>query len=170
MNEYIAGLGFLTILIIILLYFLPTIIAFYRGKSNWLAIMLVNLFFGWSFIGWFVALIWAVTKDVERQSVIINNSMSSDRTSNHLSTPTYLNESFNASSSGKSLNDLYRERLSNKELHNQPITSPKENVPLQHNVSQLDKINHLKELKQLLDNGILTQEEFEKEKIKILNA
>lgn len=170
MNEYIASLGFLTIILILLIYFLPTIIAFYRGKSNWLAIMLVNLFFGWSFIGWFVALIWAVTKDVERQSVIINNSVSSNRTSNHLSSPAYQSEPFNASSTGKSLNDLYRERLSNKELHNQPIKSSKENIPLQNNVSQLDKINHLKELKELLDSGILTQEEFEKEKNKILNS
>jgi hypothetical protein len=170
MNEYIAGLGFLTILIIILLYFLPTIIAFYRGKSNWLAIMLVNVFFGWSFIGWFVALIWAVTKDVERQSVIINNTVSPERTSNYLSAPTSQSEPFNASSSGKSLNDLYRERLSNKEPFHQPIASSNENVPLQHNANQLDKINHLKELKALLDSGILTQEEFEKEKNKILNA
>ncbi|WP_396152145.1 superinfection immunity protein [Flavobacterium sp.] len=170
MNEYIAGLGFLTILIIILLYFLPTIIAFYRGKSNWLAIMLVNIFFGWSFIGWFVALIWAVTKDVERQSVVINNTVSSERTSNHLSSPMYHNEPINTSSNGKSLNDLYRERLSNKEPFHQPIASSNENVPLQNNTNQLDKINHLKELKALLDSGILTQEEFEKEKNKILNA
>lgn len=169
MNEYIAGLSFLTILIIILLYFLPTIIAFYRGKSNWLAIMLVNLFFGWSFIGWFVALIWAVTKDAERQSVIINNSVSSER-NNQLLTPTYQNLPFSSSNTGKSLNDVYRERLSKKEELNQPIKSSKENIHTEGSVSQMDKINHLKELKALLDSGVLTQEEFEKEKNKILNA
>ena len=132
--------------------------------------MLLNIFLGWSFIGWIVALVWAATNDTEKQSVIINNSVSSERTSNHLVTPTYQNEPFIATNSGKSLNDLYRERLSNKELNNQSITSSKENIPLQNNVSQLDKINHLKELKELLDSGILTQEEFEKEKNKILNT
>jgi len=41
----------------ILLYFLPTIIA--RDKAEVMAIFLVNLLFGWTVIGWFVALIWA---------------------------------------------------------------------------------------------------------------
>ena len=41
----------------VLLYFLPTIIA--RDKPDATAIFLVNLLFGWTIIGWFVALIWA---------------------------------------------------------------------------------------------------------------
>lgn len=41
----------------ILLYFLPTLIA--RDKADVMAIFLVNLLFGWTVIGWFVALIWA---------------------------------------------------------------------------------------------------------------
>ena len=41
----------------LLLYFLPTIIA--RDKSDLMAVFLVNLLFGWTVIGWFVALIWA---------------------------------------------------------------------------------------------------------------
>lgn len=41
----------------ILLYFLPTIIA--RDKPDVMGIFLVNLLFGWTVIGWFVALIWA---------------------------------------------------------------------------------------------------------------
>ena len=40
--------------------FLPTIIAIMRKKKNALAIFLVNLFFGMTFIGWVVALIWAL--------------------------------------------------------------------------------------------------------------
>jgi hypothetical protein len=42
------------------LFLLPTIIAFVRGH-NTLAIFLLNFFFGWTVIGWFWALIWAVT-------------------------------------------------------------------------------------------------------------
>ena len=40
-----------------LLYFLPTIIG--RDKADVMGIFLVNLLFGWTVIGWFVALIWA---------------------------------------------------------------------------------------------------------------
>lgn len=41
----------------VLLYFLPAIIA--RDKPDATAIFLVNLLFGWTIIGWFIALIWA---------------------------------------------------------------------------------------------------------------
>ncbi len=44
----------------IAIYFIPTIIAFVRGRINKGAILCMNLFLGWSFIGWVVALIWAV--------------------------------------------------------------------------------------------------------------
>ncbi len=47
----------LFLIFMMLLYFLPTIIA--RDKPDLMAIFLVNLFFGWTVIGWFVALIWA---------------------------------------------------------------------------------------------------------------
>jgi hypothetical protein len=41
----------------LLLYFLPTIIA--RDKADVMGIFLVNLLFGWTVIGWIIALIWA---------------------------------------------------------------------------------------------------------------
>jgi hypothetical protein len=44
-----------------LLYFLPTIIA--RDKADVMAIFIVNLLFGWTIIGWFVALIWACSAE-----------------------------------------------------------------------------------------------------------
>jgi hypothetical protein len=47
-----------------LMYFLPSIIALARSKRDLLAIFLLNLFLGWSVIGWFVALIWAAKNDV----------------------------------------------------------------------------------------------------------
>ena len=53
------GFGFGTAL-----YFLPSIIALARSKRDTLAIFLLNLFLGWSVIGWFVALIWAAKNDV----------------------------------------------------------------------------------------------------------
>ena len=46
------------------MYFLPSIIAFARSKRDLLAIFLLNLFLGWSVIGWIVALVWAAKNDV----------------------------------------------------------------------------------------------------------
>ena len=45
------------------IYFLPIIIAVARKKQKILGIVLVNIFLGWTFIGWVVALIWAFTSD-----------------------------------------------------------------------------------------------------------
>ena len=41
-------------------YFLPTVVAGFRGHKNTLAIFLLNLFLGWTLIGWLGALIWSV--------------------------------------------------------------------------------------------------------------
>jgi hypothetical protein len=41
------------------LYFLPTIIALVRDHQHLVPILLVNLFLGWTFLGWVVALVWA---------------------------------------------------------------------------------------------------------------
>ena len=46
------------------MYFLPTIVALARNKRDTMAILLLNLFLGWSVIGWVVALVWAVKTDV----------------------------------------------------------------------------------------------------------
>lgn len=43
------------------IYLLPTIVG--RNKKNSKAIFVLNLFLGWTFIGWIIALIWATTKD-----------------------------------------------------------------------------------------------------------
>ena len=51
------------LLIMLATYFLPTIIAIVRNKANLVGILLVNLFLGWSVIGWIVALVWAVSTE-----------------------------------------------------------------------------------------------------------
>jgi len=48
---------FLTI--VALLYFLPTILASNRGHDV-APILLLNLFFGWTIIGWWALLLWAL--------------------------------------------------------------------------------------------------------------
>lgn len=45
----------------VLLYFMPTIVAMVLREDP-LIIFLVNLFLGWTVIGWFAALFWAVAE------------------------------------------------------------------------------------------------------------
>lgn len=52
-----------TALIIIALYFLPTIVGYSSKKKNAAAIMTLNIFLGWTLIGWVIALVWATAKD-----------------------------------------------------------------------------------------------------------
>jgi hypothetical protein len=49
--------------ILIILYFVPFIVALRREKENTGAILLLNIFLGWTLIGWVIALVWAATKD-----------------------------------------------------------------------------------------------------------
>ncbi|MBJ3784102.1 superinfection immunity protein [Devosia sediminis] len=44
---------------LIVLYFVPSIIAFRRRHRNRWAIFALNLVLGWSFLGWVASLIWA---------------------------------------------------------------------------------------------------------------
>jgi len=45
--------------VLALMYFLPTILAAHRGHGITL-IILLNIFFGWTVIGWFALLLWAL--------------------------------------------------------------------------------------------------------------
>lgn len=49
-------------LIIFVIYFLPTIIAFNRNHRNRWVIFLINIVFGATLIGWLIALIWSMNK------------------------------------------------------------------------------------------------------------
>jgi len=48
---------------IIILYFLPMIMAIEKKQKNKTAIIVLNILLGWTLVGWVIALIWAVKKD-----------------------------------------------------------------------------------------------------------
>ncbi|WP_406842992.1 superinfection immunity protein [Flavobacterium soyae] len=104
------------------LYFLPSFIALSRKKTNRTAIILLNFFLGWTFIGWIAALVWACTTNNEPQTIVVNNN---------------------------------------------PYPKEESTFDLQKNVFD-EKLNSLQKLKDLLDSGVLSQEEFEQQKSKIL--
>ncbi len=68
-----VGIG-LVIALLFVPYWIPTIVAFFRKHPSKAAILVVNMFFGWTFIGWFVALVWALTDSVAGggQTVVVN--------------------------------------------------------------------------------------------------
>lgn len=60
------GSGLLFILLIGL-YFVPWLISLSRKHNNSGAIAILNIFLGWTVIGWLVALIWSMTDNVRKQ-------------------------------------------------------------------------------------------------------
>lgn len=46
-------------LIVLVLYFLPSVVAVARKVRHQGSVVVINLFFGWTFIGWVVALAMA---------------------------------------------------------------------------------------------------------------
>lgn len=58
----------------LVMYFLPTIIAFLRKHNQRGAIFLLNFLLGWTVIGWIVSIVWAMTNSATPQTVIINQS------------------------------------------------------------------------------------------------
>lgn len=109
------GMSFLTLFISsIIFYFIPSFIAVIRKKPNRMAIMALNLFLGWSIIGWVVSLVWSLSNGSANQNIIITQP-------------------------------------------NAPKSNP-------------DKFEELEKLNNLLDKQIISQEEFEIQKSKILNS
>ena len=105
-------MSYLIFALFFLLYFLPSILG--NHKHNFWSIFTLNLLLGWSFIGWVVALVWALSKD---EQIV-------------------------------------------KLEQNEPNTfNPKTNISIS---DEIIKLNELKE------KGILTDEEFNKEKKKLL--
>lgn len=69
---------FITAIMLLALYLIPAIIAFYRGHPDRLAILFINAIFGLTILGWVAALIWALSSKTKAVSesgvnVIIND-------------------------------------------------------------------------------------------------
>lgn len=155
MNGILGLTGFALFLFVVFAIFidlLPTIIAVRRKKANSTTIILINIFLGWTVIGWIVALIMALSDDPRPTQIIVNNRVSSDRIENPVVTAQV---------------PPAQQAIPNNTPPSLPPQQPVIEAP---SVSvQQDKIAQLKQLKDLLDNGVLTQEEFDREKAKILS-
>lgn len=108
-NGAFAGLlGISAAITILLFYFIPTFVAAEKKHRNEGAIGILNFFVGWTFIGWVICLVWALSNQKPIEVSNTNN-----------------------------------------------ITN--------------NKYDDLRKLQELKENGIITEEEFEREKRKLLN-
>lgn len=131
-----GGTEWLLILIVLPLYFLPTIIASTRHHPNAWGIFIVNLVLGWTFLGWVGSLVWAFYSGSKPSpTVIVNNSSQS----------------------------YSQEYKSEKPDFQEQMQSQKQSI------TQQEKIDQLRQFKQLLDEGVITIEEFNKQKAAILS-
>ena len=58
-----AIIGIIVLGVVGYIYFVPTVIAYQRDHPNASPILIVNLFLGWTLIGWVVSLAWALTQN-----------------------------------------------------------------------------------------------------------
>ena len=54
--------GMFWFFVMMFIYFIPVIVAHYKEHTKESSIMVVNLFLGWTFLGWVIALAWAVSE------------------------------------------------------------------------------------------------------------
>jgi len=75
--------SFLLFLLLTVIYFIPTFVAYNAKKTDLGAIFILNLLLGWTFLGWVISLVWAMTKDTQTPpNYPSSNSMiESERTS-----------------------------------------------------------------------------------------
>lgn len=145
MAELIASYFIVSLLV----YLLPTIIALIFGCDRTDSVFIMNLFLGWTFIGWVWAFIWAVSPRREQQkSIIINNHVSADRTINPVI--------------------MHAEKENTNFTNSQSFPKQSSQIEATTIKSHQLKIVQLQQLKKFLETGILTQEEFEQQKSKIL--
>lgn len=84
MEKAHAALGvamiFAVIIIIISIpiYFLPSILAYRKQHINKIAILILNIFLGWTLIGWVGSLVWAVSTNEENRDNNISNNKYED--------------------------------------------------------------------------------------------
>lgn len=66
------GQAYFILLIIGIVYFLPIMIASTRKHHNVVSISIVNVFLGWTMLGWVICLAWAFSQ-VKKVSQVISS-------------------------------------------------------------------------------------------------
>lgn len=81
MQSWPVVTSYLIIIMAIILYMMPTLIAKMREHHNTIGLGLLNMFFGWTVIGWFGALIWSfsttkkVSQTIHHQDISVGQEL-----------------------------------------------------------------------------------------------
>jgi len=67
-NDGAAAQAVIFGLVILILYFLPSAAAW--NKSHFSSVLVLNVFLGWTLVGWVIALAWALKKDADPQIIV----------------------------------------------------------------------------------------------------
>lgn len=65
-------------LIGLVIYFIPWLVACFREQPSSLGVFMLNLFLGWTFIGWVVALVWACSGSTKGVVTVQNSGSFTD--------------------------------------------------------------------------------------------
>jgi T4 superinfection immunity protein len=57
-----SGYALIGLIILLVPYFAPSIVAFVRSHHNKWAIFALNLLLGWTILGWIGSLVWSLTR------------------------------------------------------------------------------------------------------------
>ena len=79
MSEVLIGILLVLLFIIgvvlgAFIYFLPTYVAGKKDHSNFVIILIINLLFGWTLLGWLACIIWACIDTNSDETNNINSS------------------------------------------------------------------------------------------------
>lgn len=55
----------LLLLIGLFIYLLPCVIAYNRRHNLFATLLVLNIFFGWTFVGWVICLAWSLSPNVK---------------------------------------------------------------------------------------------------------
>jgi len=66
-----SGGSLVVLVVVIAFYFLPSIVAYGRGKVNPGGVLVINLLLGWTVIGWIVALALAASGMTKKQQTTL---------------------------------------------------------------------------------------------------
>jgi hypothetical protein len=63
----------LILMALICAYFTPSIVALLRSHRDVLAILALNLFAGWTFVGWVATLVWSLSGNVLADDAVLGD-------------------------------------------------------------------------------------------------
>jgi hypothetical protein len=65
-------------LLLIAMYWAPTLVAFGRRAEHWIFIAILNSLLGWTIVGWLAALLWSVLAAADQQDDVAPPVIASD--------------------------------------------------------------------------------------------